>query len=459
MSSAVKQKKELDMLSGPITPGLMKFAMPIMLSSILQQLYSTADTLIVGAMGGKEALAAVGATGSTVSLLVNIFVSIFVGTNILVARAKGTGDQTALRRIVSTTYTISLGLGLILGVAGELLAKQMMIITDCPSNIIDQSTLYLRIYFLGMPASMFMNFAASVIRSSGDSRSPFIYLSISGLTNVVGNVAFVLIFGNPVASVAASTTLSMYVAAVLFFIHMVRDKSATGLRPLALGFHIPTFKKTIRYGIPSAISSATFSLTNFIIQPTVNSFGDVGISGTAASSSIEAYIYAITQAIGSSVATFMGQNIGAGNKDRVKKVLVRGYIINFSIMAVFTVVVLCLGKILLGFFIPGEAEAIEFGYLRMTMIVGAATLNAIMNINGGSLQAYGYTIMQMISNLVGVCIFRIIWMEFIYGNLLEATPYNFLICYPISWAATAFTLLTIVIILTRKYLRGKEFRI
>ena len=310
-----------------------------------------------------------------------------------------------------------------------------------------------------MPGSMFTNFAASVIRSAGDSRSPFIYLSISGVCNVIGNVILVLTLGNPVVAVAASTTISVYISAILFFIHMVRDKSATGLRPFKFSFHIPTFIKTVRYGIPSAISSATFSLTNFIIQPTVNSFGDVGISGTAAASSIEAYIYVITQGVGSAVGTFMGQNIGAGNKERVKKVLIRGYLLNVSVMAVFSVVALSLGRILLGFFIPGETEAIEFGYLRMCMIVGAAVFNAVMNINSGALQAYGYTFMQMISNLVGVCLFRIIWMKFIYGIILPADPFSFLVCYPISWAFSAVVLLIIVGVLTKKYLKGKEFKI
>ena len=457
MSTAVKQNKQINMTEGPILPQLLKFALPIMLSGILQQLYNTADTLIVGAMGGKEALAAVGATGSTVSLLVTVFVNIFVGTNILVARAKGTKDDTALKRIVSTTYIISLIMGVFLIILGVSLAETMMIATGCPEHIRDNATLYLQIYFLGMPGSMFTNFAASVIRSSGDSRSPFVYLSISGLCNVVCNIIFVLTFGNPVAAVAASTTLSVYISAILFFIHMLRDKSAAHLYPFKFSFHMPTFVKTVRYGIPSAISSATFSITNLIIQPTVNSYGDVGISGTAASSSIEAYIYVITQSIGSAVGTFMGQNIGANNKDRVKKVLIRGYAINISIMAVFSVIALSIGKILLGFFVPGEIEAIEFGYLRMQMIVGGAVLNAIMNINSGALQAYGYTFMQMVSNLVSVCLFRILWMWFIYP--LDPTPFNFLVCYPVTWAISAVALLIVVVVLTKKYLKGKEFKI
>lgn len=453
----VKAKKQIDMLSGPIMPSLMKFALPILLTGILQQFYSTADTLVVGAMGGKEALAAVGATGSTVSLLVTVFSSIFVGTNILVARAKGIGDEVEMRRIVSTTYIMALGIGLFLTVVGVFGSRTLLEWTDCPYHIIDESTKYLQIYFCGMIPSMFTNFAASVIRSSGDSRSPFIYLSISGLTNVVFNVIFVLISGDPVAAVALATLLSMIVSAVLFAVHIIRDKSATGLRPFKFSFHYPTFIKTVRFGIPAAISSSTFALTNFIIQPTLNSYGDVGISGSAASTSIEAYIYVITSSISASVSTFIGQNIGAGNRQRVKEVIIKSYIIGIAVMSVFSVTVLSFGRTLLGFFIPGEVEAIEFGYLRMKMIVGAAAVNAVMNVNGGTLQAYGYTFMQMISNLIGVCFFRLMWMWFIYP--LNETPFNFLICYPVTWSITAVTLFITVIVLTKKYLNGKDFKI
>ena len=450
-------KKEIDMLNGPILPNLLKFALPILLTGVLQQFYSTADTLIVGAMGGKEALAAVGATGSTVSLLVTVFSSIFVGTNILVARAKGIGDEPELKRIVSTTYIMSLCIGAFLTVIGVFGSRTLLEWTECPSHIIDASTSYLQIYFCGMIPSMFTNFAASVIRSAGDSRSPFIYLSISGLTNVVFNVIFVLILGNPVIAVALATLLSMLVSAVLFAIHIIRDDGPTGLRPFKFNFHAPTFIKTIKYGIPAAISSSTFALTNFIIQPTLNSYGDVGISGSAASTSIEAYIYVITSSINSSVCTFIGQNIGAGKKARVKEVLIKSYIIGITVMAIFSVVVLSFGKNLLGLFIPGEAEAIDFGYLRMQMIVGAAAVNAVMNVNGGALHAYGYTFVQMLSNLIGVCFFRIMWMWFIYP--LNETPFNFLICYPVTWTITAVTLFFAVIVLTKKYLRGKDFKI
>lgn len=451
------RSKKADMLSGPILPGLFKFAVPIILSGLLQQLYSTADTLIVGAMGGKEALAAVGATGSTVSLLVTVFVSIFVGTDLLVARAKGNGDEDSLRKAVATTYLISLIFGIFLLVAGELLARPMMLLTGCPDNIIDRATLYLRIYFLAMPGSMFVNFASSVIRSSGNSRAPFVYLSISGFCNVLGNVILVLTIGDPVCAVAIATTLSVYISALLFFIHLVRDKSATGLKPFKLSFHAKTFGKIVRYGIPSAISSTTFTLTNLIFQPIINSYGDNGISGTSAAAAIEGYLFIITAAIGTSVATFMGQNIGAGNRERVKKVLIRGYILNISFALLFTAVALAVGRTLLGFFIPGEIEAIEFGYLRIKIVIGFSFLNAISNVNKGAMQSYGYTFVQMLTNVIGISFLSILWAIFIYP--LSPSALTFLINYPVTWVITASFLLVFVTVLTKRYLKGEDFKL
>lgn len=449
--------RDVNMLSGPILPEIIKFSLPIILTGVLQQLYNTADTIVVGNFGGKEALAAVGATTAIISILVTVFINLFVGTNILVARSVGAGDEDSIKKIVSTTYLLSLGLGVGIAVLGELLALPMLELTGCPENVIPGAEKYMRIYFIGIPASMFMNYAASVIRNSGDSKSPFIYLSLSGVANVVCNVAFVLLFGDPVASVAIATVVSMYLSAVLFFIHLVRLEGPARLNPFKFEFHLDIFLKTIRYGIPSVISGVSFSLTNVIIQPAINSYGDVGISASAASASIEAFLYAINNSFMAAVVAFVGQNIGAGNRDRVKKVLRVSYLTAICTMAVFTALIISLGRNLLWLFIPGELEAIEFAQLRLTIIMSAAIINGIMNVNAGALQAYGYTIVQMISNLVGVCAFRIVWMTAVYPK--SPTPFMLWICYPISWVATCIAIFVFVMILTKKYLGGKNFNI
>lgn len=446
------QMRVRSITEGAILPSMIKFAIPLILMGVLQMLYSTADSLVVGIMGGKDSLAAVGATGSIISMCVNFFISMFVGTSILTARYTGSKDDDGLRKVVSTSYVIALVLGIGVTVLGEGLAEYMLTLTECPDDILPYSIKYLRIYFLSVPASMMANFSASVIRSSGDSRTPFIYSSISGVINVALNVILVFVTDRPVESVAIATTVSIYVSAFLFARRMLRARDATRLFPFKPTFDRDVFLKIIRYGIPAAISSASFSISNLIIQPAINSFGSVGLSGMSAAAQVESYIFVISDSVGVTVATFIGQNMGAERRDRVKRSLFTGYGINLSTMAVCTVILITLGKFFLGFFLPGEPAAVEFGYLRLLFVGGAAALNGIMTVNVGALQAYGYNIFQMISNLIGVCAFRVVWMTWVYP--LNPTPENFLVCYPLGWLLTAAALLTVVMILTRKYLRG-----
>lgn len=449
MASRAVSIKEINMTSGKILPAMLKFAVPIVLTGVLQQLYNTADNIVVGQFGGELALAAVGATTSIINILVSVFINIFVGTNILVARSKGAGDDEMLKKIVSTTYLIALVLGSVLLVAGELLAETMLRLTDCPENVLPGAMKYLRIYFIGIPASMITNFGASVIRNLGDSKTPFIFLSLSGIMNVVLNVALVLLFGDPVASVAIATVVAMFASAILFLIYMCRMKGACRLNLFKFRFYSSVFKRTIQYGIPSIISSVTFSLTNVIIQPAINEYGTIGISASTAASSIEAYLYAINNSFMAAVVAFVGQNVGAENRQRVGKVLKTAYLTAIVAMAFYTVLIIGLGRELLWIFLPGNKEAIEFAQFRMAIIMSAAMVNGVMNVNAGALQAYGYTMLQMISNLVGVCAFRIVWMEFVYKY--NKSPLMLWIAYPISWVVTCIAIFIIVMIITYKY--------
>ena len=441
-------------LNGPMLGSMLLFTLPLILTSILQQMYSTADTLIVGMAGGKESLSAVGASGSIIALCVTLFVNIFVGTNILVARYTGERNEDVLERIVSTTYIMSLVMGVILMVVGELFAKRLLILTECPVEILDEATKYLRIYFFAAPASMITNFSASVIRNSGDSRSPFIYLSVSGAANVLFNLIFVFLLGDPVAAVAWATVISIYLGAVLFLMHMMRMNGAMRLSPFRFRFDKEIFGKTLRLGIPTALANCCFVIPNILIQPVVNSFGTDGISGMSAASAIEDYVNLITSTFGTTTAVFIGQNMGAGNKPRVKSILIKSYILTVSIAIVLSCVLLTVAKPLLGLFIPGEEAAIEFGYKKLSLCLSASFLASIIYSSSGSIQAHGKTMLPMISNIVGACLFRIIWILFVYP--LNPVPENFFICYPLSWAICAVFLFTASTILTRRYLKSNE---
>lgn len=457
MSIAVKKNRDVNMLEGSIVKNIIVFAIPVIFTGILQNLYNTADTIVVGNFGGTEALAAVGATASITSLIVNVAVQIFVGMSILLARQLGAKDHRAASITSSTGYITSVVLGVLLLIIGQLIAVPMLNLTKCPSDVIAKAETYLRLYFCGVPSLLFNNYASNVLRISGDSRSPFIYFSLSGVANVVFNLLFVLVFGNPVVGVALATLLSMYLSTFQFARHIIRMDGPCKLDLFKINFDASTLGKIVRYGLPACISSATFSLTNLIIQPSINAYGSIGISGNAASCSLEAYLYSITSSFNAAVVSFMGQNIGAGNKERTVKVLKTAYLIAILMMAAYTVLIIGFGRKLLWLFIPGETEAIEFAQLRLTFIMSAAVINGIMNVNSGALQAYGFTIGQMMSNLIGVCLFRIIWMFAIYPT--NPTPWLLWLCYPVSWTMTALGVFAIVVVLTKKYLKGKEFRL
>ena len=453
----IKKKREINMLEGSIVKNMLLFAVPLIFTGVLQNLYNTADTIVVGNFGGTAALSAVGASATTISIVVTVVINVFVGMNIILARQLGADERADAATTCRTGYVTSLILGIVLTVIGQILTLPLLELTECPESVMDGAELYLRIYFCGVPALLFNNYASSVLRISGDSRTPFIYLSVSGVVNVIFNILFILAFGNPVAGVALATIFSLYVASVMFFVHMIKLDGPCKLEPFNLRLDLKTLGKIVRYGIPSCISAATFSLTNLIIQPAINAFGEIGLAGNAAAVSIEAYLYSITSSFGTAVVTFMGQNIGARNKERVIKVLKSGYAVSIAVMSVYTVFIIILGRQLLGLFIPGEIEAIEFGQLRLTFIMSAAVINGIMSVNGGALQAYGFTIGQMFSNLIGVCLFRIVWMFCIYP--MNRVPWLLWLCYPVSWFMTAVGVLVMVIILTKKYLSGKSFKL
>ncbi|MBQ8879592.1 MAG: MATE family efflux transporter [Clostridia bacterium] len=453
-----REKKPVDILHGNISANMIRYAIPLVLTNVLQNLYNTADNIVVGNMGSTTALASVGATGSITSLLVNITVTVFIGMKIMLAHQLGSGNSDAARRTTSTGYTVALGLGLLVALLGQLLTGTLLDVTDCPSGEVYRGAeTYLRIYFLGVPFLIFTNYSAAVFRVNGDSKTPFIYMSLSGAVNVVCNVIFVLVLGDPVLGVALATFISMLLSAVLLFIRQMRIDGPCRLVPLRPELHMSSLSRILHYGLPASISSATFAISNFFIAPAVNAFGEVGISGNLASNSLESYLYTITGAFTVTVSTFMGQNIGAGNKERTKESLVKAYILSCTVSLLLTALGLLFNEQLIRLFISDSDAAVEFGKLRMLYIFYPAVLQGVMCVNSGALQAYGKTMLQMISNIIGVLIFRIIWMSLIYP--LAREPWLLWLCYPVSWVLTGLSLLAVVICITSKMLKGDAINI
>jgi len=445
------------MLEGNLYKSILSFAFPLILAGVLQQLYNAADIAIVGQFAGREAVAAVGATTTTISLLVVVSTNIATGFNILLARAMGAKDDEKIKSAVGTAFLFSIGLSLAVMVAGILLSKPLLRLTDCPENIFKAATTYMRIYMLGVPASMFYNFMSSVLRISGDSRRPFIYLATSGIANVVLNVVFVLAFGLPVVGVAVATVVAQYLSAGMLFIRLVRLEDATRLDLRNIKFDLDSLGKIVRYGIPSAISNATFSASNMMIQSAINAFGDVGISANTASASIESFVFTITGTFVVAVSAFVGQNLGAGNRKRVSDIMRVSYAICAAMTLVISALGIIFGKGLLSLYLPNDTAAVDFGYVRLCYIMGAMIFNALSSVTVGAMQAFGYTTVQMLSNIIGVCGFRFVWMLAFYP--LDPTPEMLYVCYPVSWGLTlAFNFIFTLVIL-RRYKKGADFRL
>ena len=452
-----QKNKTVNMLSGPLIPSFIGFALPLILTTILQILYNAADVAAVGNLGSTEDVAAVGAT----TLLVNIFVifvaNIPVGANIIAARAYGAADKEKIKKIIATSYAISLVLGVAFSLLGQLMTVPLLELTNCPKEIIDKSELYMRIYFIGLPASSLYNFLSAILRSSGDTKRPFKYLTISGAVNVILNVMLILLTGNAVVSVAIATIFSQYLSAILIFIHYIRQNDESRLFPFRIAVDSEAFRKIINLGVPATVSALCYSLANILVQSEINNLGSVCMSGNTAATTVEGFLFAITGAAAATAGVFIGQNIGAGNKQRVSEIMKKSYVFWGSVAAVMMVFCFAFGRFILGLIIPGETEAIAFGMNRVYFICGSAIIHAAMNINNGAMQAFGYSTYQMIVNVIGICGFRAPWMLFVYP--LNPTPEMLYMLYPISFTLVLIVNSIFVANLMSRLKKGEDFTI
>ena len=451
---------DVDMLSGALPSSLIKYAFPLILTSMLNVLYNAADIAVVGNFASPTAVASIGATSSTINLIVMVFINISNGMSIILARYRGASDVINVRKSISTGYAFSLVFGVIVMSMGWLLAEPMMKITGCPDNVIDGAVLYIKLYMIGVPASMFYNFMSTVLRTMGDSRRPFIYLALSGLANVVFNLIFVLCFKMDVDGVAIATVISQYLSAVLLFVRLVRFRDENRLQPLQIKAYGDTLGKMIRYGIPSAISGASFSLSNIIIQSAINEYGDYAIAGNTAGGHIETiFLYSITAPLCQTAATFIGQNIGAGNRERVAKIARQIYLYGAAFVAVIGTVSLIFGRELLTLFVGSDAASVDFGIVGLRLKMMFCVVFVLLQVSNGIMQAFGFTTYQMINSLVGIVGVRFIWMLLVYPIPAMHTPIVLYICYGLTWIISLIGAMPVALTLLRKYKKGKEFKL
>lgn len=429
---------EIDMCSGPILPKLLQFTLPLMCSSILQLLFNAADIIVVGRFAGDNALAAVGSNASVINLLCNLFIGLSVGANILAARQYGAGDREGLRQTVHTSILLSLLSGLLLAAVGICGAKSILLLMQSPPGVRELATLYLRIYFLGMPAAMLYNFGAALLRAVGDTRRPLYYLLGAGAINVVLNLFFVIICSMNVAGVAAATVISQCISAGLVLRCMVKETGAVHLDLRQLRIWPVRLKQILQVGLPAGVQGILFALSNVVIQSSVNSFGEIVVAGSAASSNIEAFIYTSMNAFYQANLSFTSQNLGAGRYRRIWPILLRAEACVIVVGVVMGNLAVFFGRQLLSIYTDSPA-VITAGMERLSIICATYALCGMMDVIVGSIRGVGYSVMPMLVSLIGVCGIRVLIVSTVFHLPAFHAIQTVYWTYPISWILTFLT--------------------
>ena len=417
-----------------LTGQIIRYIIPLMLTGILQLLYNAADNIVVGRFDGSQALAAVGSTGALINLIVNVFMGLAVGTAVAVAHDYGANDDEGVQRTVHTSVLISIFCGLFVGAFGCLFSGTFLKWMGTPEDVLPLSTTYLAIYFLGTPASLIYNFGASILRSVGDTKRPLFFLTVSGILNVVLNLIFVILFHLSVAGVALATIISQYVSMVMIIVCLMREKGCCHLDLRKLHIYKDKLLKIIRVGLPAGFQGTVFSLSNVVIQSSVNSFGSLVMAGNTAAAQLEGFAYTAMNSVYHAALTFVGQNIGAKKYDMINKVVFRclGIVIFIGVMVgglMYT-----FGRPLLQIYLPNDPDAIPYGLTRLQYIIIPYFLCGTMEVMVGGQRGMGMSIVPMITSLIGSCALRVVWVATVFAAF-RSLPVLYL-SYPISWALT-----------------------
>lgn len=440
---------EIDMTSGPMLPGIFRFAIPLALSGMLQLAFNAADVIVVGKFAGSTALAAVGSTGALINLIINLFVGLSTGVNVLVANYRGAGRLEDVRKTVHTAMSVAFAGGILLVFIGIILARPMLELMDSPDTVIGQATLYMQIYFVGMPAFMVYNFGASVLRAVGDTKRPLIFLSIAGVINVVLNMIFVIFFHMGVAGVAIATVTSQVVSAVLIVRCMILSDGIYKLDLHNLRIDSRKFTRMLRIGLPAGLQGSLFSISNVLIQSSVNSFGDLVMAGNAAAGNLEGFVYTAMNALYQANLSYTSQNYGALKYKRIDRSLLLCLGVVTLIGGLLGNIVYLLGPHLLSLY-DSDPAVIQYGMNRLAVIATTYFLCGIMEVASGSIRGLGYAIIPMVVSLSGACIMRIVWIYTVFA--MVPTQFVLYLSYPISWVLTfAAHLVTYLIVRKKRF--------
>lgn len=453
----MNKRQTVDMCDGPIFKNIVRYAVPLILTGLLQLLYNAADIIVVAKWAGGTALAAVGSNGALVNLIVNVFVGLSVGASVIVSRYYGAGDKRNLHEAVHCAMSLSIICGIITLVIGLLVARPALSLMATPSDVIDQATTYLQIYFLGMPAFMIYNFGAAILRAVGDTKRPLYILMASGLVNVILNLILVIGFHFDVEGVAIATLTSQIISAVAVVICLMRTSDVYKFEFRKMRIYPSKLGAMLRNGIPAGIQGSIFSISNILIQSSVNSFGSAVVSGNAAAANVEGFVYVAMNSMHHTCLAFMSQNIGAGKFERLSKIFRTCIITVIIVGLVIGGAVVIFGEQLMSLYTATSgadqsilpADVVKFGMNRLKIICTTYFICGIMDVLVGALRGMGSPWMPMIVSIVGVCGIRITWIYTVFR--FYHTPESLYVSYIVSWLATAAVQFICYLVVSKKY--------
>ena len=448
----MKRSHEIDMTTGPIFSKILMFVLPLMASGILQLLFNAADVIVVGKFAGSLALAAVGSNGPLINLFVNVFIGISTGANVLVARFYGSHDYDDLSRCVHSAIAISGILGILVAILGFFLSTPMLALMNTDPQVLPLASLYLKIYFLGIPATLVYNFGAAILRAVGDTERPLRFLIISGIINVVLNLILVIVFRLDVAGVGIATAVSQYVSAFLVLRCLMHSDGHYQLKPKEIRFYKDMILRILQIGFPAGLQSSIFSLSNVLIQSSINSFGYITMAANSAAGNIDGFIYISVNAVHHAGLSFTSQNYGAKQFDRIKRIFFLCGITVFSIGLIMGSLFNLLGPQLLSLYVstsdPNYAAVVSTGLVRMRIVGMSYCLCGLMDTCTGLLRGLGKSWTPLIISTLGACVFRVVWIYTVFA--VFRTLNVLYLSYPISWTITPIVQIIVLIYTFKK---------
>lgn len=450
MSKVKKETYQIDMCSGSVLKKLILFCFPLMCSGMLQLLFNAADVIVVGRFAGDEPLAAVGATSSLINLFTNIFIGLSVGSNVLTARFLGASSKGEIEKTVHTSIGLAVVSGGFLAIAGFVLSPVLLGWMGTPETVLPLATVYLRIFFLGMPAMMLYNFGSALLRAIGDTRRPLYYLMASGVLNVILNLLFVIVFHMSVAGVALATVISQVLSAVLIIRCLMREESEIRLDIRKIKIDQTTLIKILQIGLPAGVQGTLFSLSNVFIQSSVNQFGDIVVAGNSAAGNLEGFVYIAMNSVYQGTISFVSQNVGAMKFKRVPRIILTAQVLVLAVGVVMGNVLVIFGETFVGFYSDSPA-VIEAGIVRLTYICVLYALCGMMEVMVGALRGIGYSVMPMIVSLIGACALRLVWLATVFRIEEFHRIETVYVSYPISWFLTLCAHVICFLIVWKKF--------